>query len=239
VPEHDAGATNGAKAQRLRIRFGRGPEAAAVGHLDMTRIWVEALGSAGVVLSYSQGSRPQPRVTMAAGLPMGVTSEGELLDAITAEVVETAALSVRLEPELPEGLTVLGVSEVGMGLPSLPSAVRWADYEVDIDANGENVPKAVADLLAADTLPWVDRRGEKTRRYDLRPLVGDVMVMEPCTDTVRLTMRLRCGPDGVGRADQVAKALGLPDPVRVHRRRLLLADESRARVAWRRRGRYL
>ena len=239
MPELDAGATSGTKAQRLRIRFGRGPEAAAVGHLDMTRIWVEALGSAGVVLSYSQGSRPQPRVIIAAGLPMGVTSEGELLDAITAEVVEPAALSGRLGPELPEGLTVLGVSEVGMGLPSLPSAVRWADYDVDIDANGEDVPKAVADLLAADALPWEDRRGEKTRRYDLRPLVGDVTVLAPCTDTVRLAMRLRCGPDGVGRADQVAKALGLPDPVRVHRRRLLLADESRARLAWRRRGRYL
>lgn len=126
-----------------------------------------------------------------------------------------------------------------MGLPSLPSAVRWADYDVDIDANGEDVPKAVAELLAADALPWVDTRGEKTRRYDLRPLVRDVVVVGPCTDTVRLAMRLRCGPDGVGRPDQVTKALGLRDPVRVHRRRLLLADESRARVAWRRRGRYL
>lgn len=229
----------GTKAQRLRIRFGRGAEAAAVGHLDMTRIWVEALASAGVVLSYSQGNRPQPRVTMAAGLPIGVTSEGELLDAITAQVVDPAALSGRLEPQLPEGLTLLGVSEVGMGLPSLPSAVRWADYDVDIDVNGEDVPRAVADLLAAEALPWVDKRGEKTRRYDLRPLVGDVAVVEPRTDIVRLTMRLRCGPDGVGRADQVAKALGLPDPVRVHRRRLLLADESRARVAWRKTGRYL
>ena len=239
MPKHDAGAANSTKAQRVRIRFGRGTEAAAVGHLDMTRLWVEALGSAGVVLSYSQGSRPQPRVTMAAGLPMGVTSEGELLDAITAEVVQPAALFGRLEHELPDGLIVLGVSEVGMGLPSLPSAVRWADYDVDIDANGQEVPKAVADLLAAKVLPWVDRRGEKTRRYDLRVLVGDVTVVEPCGDTVRLAMRLRCGPDGVGRADQVAKALGLPDPVHVHRRRLLLADESRARVAWRRRGRYL
>ena len=239
MPEHAAAATSGRKAQRLRIRFGRELEAAAVGHLDMTRIWVEALGSAGVVLSYSQGSRPQPRVTMAAGLPRGVTSEGELLDAITAEVVETAALSRRLGAELPEGLTVLEVSEVGMGLPSLPSAVRWADYDVDIDANGDDVAKAVADFLAAEAFPWVDERGEKTRRYDLRLLVGEVMVVELCTDTVRLAMRLCCGPAGVGRADQVAKALGLPDPVRVHRRRLLLADESRARAAWRRRGRYL
>lgn len=236
--EHEVGAS-GTKAQRLRIRFGRGPEAAAVGHLDMTRIWVEALMRAGVALSYSQGSRPQPRVTIAAGLPMGVTSEGELLDAITAEVVEPAALGERIQAELPEGLTVLGVSEVGMGLPSLPSAIRWADYYVDIGANGEDIPKAIAALLAADSFPWVDRRGEKTRNYDLRPLVGDVIVEEPGTDTVRLAMRLRCGSDGVGRADQVTKALGLPEPIRVHRRRLLLADESRARAAWRRKGRYL
>jgi len=239
VAESDAAAANGTKAQRLRIKFGRGSEAAVVGHLDMTRIWVEALGRAGVVLSYSQGNRPQPRVTMAAGLPMGVTSEGELLDVITAEVVEPAALSGRIGPELPEGITILDVLEVGMGLPSLPSAVRWADYDVDIAANGQDASKAVAGLLATEALQWEDKRGEKTRRYDLRPLVGDLTVKDDHTGTIRLVMRLRCGPEGVGRADQVAKALGLPDPVRVHRRRLVLADESRARVAWRRRGRYL
>lgn len=240
----------GAKAQRLRIMYGRGEEAADIGQLEFTRLWERALKDAGVELSYSRGNRPQPRLTMAAGLPMGVTSDGELLDAITSKVCSTQHLLQALESTLPNGICPIDVQEVGMGLPSLPVAVRWADYEVDVaGAEEEETAAAVSKFLAAKALPWEDARGEKVRRYDLRPLVADICISErvgaePCagessSDVLRLRMRLRCATDGVGRAEQVTKALGLPEPARVHRRRLVLAEESPARTAWRRRGRYL
>lgn len=229
------------KAQRLRLRFARGPEAAEVGHLDLTRIWERALREAGIALSYSQSNRPQPRLTLAAGLPMGVTSEGELLDIVLAERIDPAQVVERLRPHLPPGLAALDVREVGMGLPSLPSAVRWADYEVEVAVveDGPDVATAVDAFLAAESFPWVDTRGEKTREYDLRPLVQELRVAPAGEGTVRLWMRLRCDSAGVGRPDQVVKALGLPEPARIHRLRLVLAEVSPAREAWRRRGRFV
>lgn len=236
----EANSADGTKAQRLRIRFARGPEASEIGHLDLTRLWVEALCGAGVEVSYSQGNRPQPRLTFAAGLPMGVTSEGELLDVIVAKVVEAEGLCEQLNPRLPAGLSALECWEVGMGMPSLPNVVRWAEYEIDVASlAGLDVGRVVFEFLAAKSIPWEEVRGQKTRRYDLRPMVGDIVAREQCGEEVHLSMRLRCGPDGVGRANQVMKALGLPEPARVHRSRLVLAEESRARTAWRKRGRYL
>jgi hypothetical protein len=61
----------------------------------------------------------------------------------------------------------------------------------------------------------------------------------PGGDVTRLWMRLRCDSRGVGRPDQVAKALGLSEPLRIHRQRLVLAEVSPARNAWRRRGRFV
>lgn len=230
----------GAKAQRLRFTYRRDTEAAGIGQLELTRVWEQALKDAGVELSYSRGNRPQPRLTMAAGLPMGVTGDGELLDAITSKVCSTQHLLEALASTLPNGICAVDVREVGMGLPSLPVAVRWADYEVDVvGADEEETDAAVSKLLAAKTLPWEDARGEKIRHYDLRPLVADISIDEPCGGELRLRMRLRCAPDGVGRAEQVTKALGLSVPARIHRRRLVIAEESPARTAWRRRGRYL
>lgn len=240
----------GAKAQRLRIVYGRDSEAANIGQLELTGLWEQALKDAGVELSYSRGNRPQPRLTMAAGLPMGVTSDGELLDAITSKVCSTQRLLKALISTLPNGICAVHVQEVGMGQPSLPVAVRWADYEVDVvGADEEETNAAVSKLLAAEALPWEDARGEKVRHYDLRRLVADISIQErfggepdddeSCDDVLRLLMRLRCATDGVGRAEQVTKALGLSEPARIHRRRLLLAEESPARMAWRRRGRYL
>lgn len=239
--ETPASSAKSEKAQRLRLRFARGPEAAAIGHLDLARIWVRAFQEAGGAVSYSQSNRPQPRLTLAAGLPMGVTSEGELLDVILAQRLNPAEVAQRLRPHLPPGLEVRDAWEVGMGLPSLPSAVRWADYEVDVPVtdDGPDVAAAVASFLAAESFPWEDTRGERARHYDLRPLVQEIRAEGRCGDVTRLSVRLRCDTTGVGRPDQVAKALRLAEPARIHRRRLVLAEVSPARAAWRRRGRFV
>ncbi len=228
------------KAQRLRVRFARGPEAAEIGHLDLARCWERALREAGIAVSYSQGSRPQPRIAIAAGLPMGVTSDGELLDVIVAERTDPAQLAERVQPHLLSGVSACETREVGMGLPSLSSAVRWADYEVDVPACDErDVAGAIAPFLATERFHWIDTRGEKTREYDLRALVRELRVTAAGDGIVRLAMRLRCDAAGVGRPDQVVKALGLPQAARIHRLRLVLAESSPAREAWRRRGRFV
>ena len=228
------------KAQRVRVRFARGPEASGIGHLDVSRRWEEAFRAAGVAVSYSQGNRPQPRITIAAGLPAGVTSEGELLDVVLAELTDPARLVERVQPFLPEGLAALEAREVGLGLPSLPTLVRWADYEVDLSvADADALRSQVEAFLSRDSLPWVDTRGEKRREYDLRALVQVLRVEPLCEGTARLLMRLRSDSTGVGRPDQVVKALGLPEPVRTHRLRLVVSETSPAREAWRRRGRYV
>ena len=226
------------KAQRLRVRFARGAEAAEIGHLDLTRAWECAFEAAGIHLSYAGANRRQPRLTLAAGLPQGVTSDGELLDAVLAVPVEPRTVPERLAPHMPPGLAPLDAWEVGMGQPSVPTVVRYADYEVDVAAPEHDVRRAIESFLAAESIPWRDTRGEKVREYDIRALVHGISAAA-CDGATRLSMRLAAGTGGVGRPDQVMKALGLPEPLRVHRVRLVLAEVSPARDAWRRRGRYL
>jgi radical SAM-linked protein len=235
------------KAQRIRISFARGPEATAIGHLDASRRWEDAFHQAGIALSYTQGNRPTPRITLAAGLAAGVTSDGELLDVILAQLTDPSTLVERLQPHLPAGIHALDAREVGVGTPSLPTLARWADYEVDVRTDDLDALRARVDtLLASEGLPWVDTRGEKRREYDLRALVQDVRVEPLCEAdsrprerAARLTMRLRSDDQGVGRPDQVVRALALEEPARIHRLRLIISETSRAHDAWRRRGRYL
>jgi hypothetical protein len=51
-------------------------------------------------------------------------------------------------------------------------------------------------------------------------------------------MRLRADSGGAGRPEQVVAATGLPEPTRLHRRKLVLAESSPAHEAWRRQGRF-
>jgi radical SAM-linked protein len=239
VSENDAALCRSSlKAQRLRIRFARGPGAVDVGHLDVSRVWEQAFASAGIAVSYSEGRHPRPRITQAAALPGEATSDGELLDVVLAQLVPPAEVPVRVQPHLPPGIELREAVEVGMGGPSLPSLARWADFEVDVPADAADVQQRVDKLLDCETLPWEDTRGEKTRRYDLRPLVHSVVV-EIVDGATRLRMRLRCESGSVGRPEQVVLALDLPAPTRIHRARLVLAQVSPAREAWRRRGRFV
>jgi radical SAM-linked protein len=226
------------KAQRVRVRFARRADAASIGHLDLSRAWERALSDAGLQLSYSQGNKKQARITIAAGLAQGVTGAGELLDVVLAEHVRPEDLVARVASQLPQGFEAIDAWEVGFALPSLPASVRWADYEVDVVADAASARAAAERLMSAETLHWEDTRGEKVRHYDLRALVLALRV-DSCENAVRLSMRLRCDQQGVGRPDQVVKALGLPEASRVHRKGLVLAEVSPAHDAWRRRGRYL
>ncbi|MBA7542465.1 hypothetical protein ES705_34786 [subsurface metagenome] len=65
--------------QRLRIRFCRGQEVKFISHLDILRLWQRALHRAGISVAYSEGFSPHPRISLAAPLPIGVTSQAELM----------------------------------------------------------------------------------------------------------------------------------------------------------------
>ena len=240
-PQGPARPSGPLRLQRLRVRFARGEDVKYITHLDLMRFWERALRRAGVGLAYSEGFSPHPRLSLAAPLPVGVTSEAELMDVYLSTPVSPKEFLRRVSTELPAGFAVLEGEEVGLGLPSLQSEVRWAEYEVEgrLDGTQRELEEAVQRFLAAESIPWEHVREEKVRRYDIRALVREMRVEEGPAARYRLSMRLRCDNSATGRPEQVAAALGLSEPDRIHRARLRLAGTSPTREAWRRAGRFL
>lgn len=195
---------------RWRIGFAREKELKYLSHLDLLRLWERAFRRAGVPLAYSQGFSPHPRLSLAAPLPLGVTSEGELLEVFLKRPLPRHNLAPALARALPQGMPVLGMEPVPPTAPSLPSQVRWATYQVEVEGGMERgeVEAAVRSLLQASSLPWQHRRDQEMRHYDLRALVQELRV-EAWGPAFSLGMRLLCSPQGSGRPEQVALALGL------------------------------
>ena len=205
----------------------------------LVNAWEEAARAACLPLAYSEGKRPGPQISLAAPLPLGVTSDWELVDVHLAEWVPPEEALRCLATGLPKGVEAVDACEVGVGAPSLQSQLRWAEYEVEVPADGvtaREVQEAIDGLLAADTLPAEYRREAKVRQYDLRPLVLDIRLEGERDGCLLLRMRLRAEPELTARADQVLLALGVPPARRIHRRRLYLQDSPPAVLAYRRRG---
>jgi radical SAM-linked protein len=235
--------------QRLRLSFGRGEEVKFISHLDMVRFWERALRRAGVPLLYSQGFTPHPRIAMAAPLPVGVTSEAELMDVWLDRWLPPQSFLMGVREQLLRGFKLFDVWQVGQGLPSLQSVVAFAEYHLTMTVEKEDkeIEKAIQALLGSEEIPWHHSRGGKERSYNLRSLVDTIWLvgsmegleegerdytllnngergMPSCGKHV-LGMRLSCGSRGNVRPEEVATALGFSQqPDSIHRTKLVLEN---------------
>jgi radical SAM-linked protein len=214
--------------QRLRATFVRGESVKFITHLDLMRYWERALRRADIPLAYSGGNNPTPRISLASPLPVGVTSSGELMDVYLTRRVALRDFLRQVNAQVVPGTEVVAVREVGLRAPALQTQVRWAEYQVQVEAEGRDraeVEEAIAALLAADSIPWQHLRQGQVRRYDLRALVYDLWLEEEQDGAFLLGMRLRTDQQTAGRAEQVTAALGFRRPPRrVHRVRLFLDE---------------
>lgn len=211
--------------QRLRVRFCRGEEIKFISHLDMMRLWQRAFLRAGIALAYSEGFNPHPRISLAAPLALGITSEAELMDVFCEKQVSPHWFTGALNQQLPPGIEMRQVYLIDPGQPSLPSQVCFAEYRVEVDTGKgqQDIEAAISGLLSADNLPWQHQRDTGPRNYDLRALVNDLWLIEWRQPLGTIGMRLRCDNSGSGRPEQVALALGFTDyPRSIHRTKLIL-----------------
>ena len=211
--------------QRLRIRFCRGQEVKFISHLDILRLWQRALHRAEIPLAYSEGFNPHPRISLAAPLPIGVTSQAELMGILCTKWVSPHFFTAAVSQQLPPGIEILQVYQVALTMPSLQSQVRYAEYRVEVETEKgqEDIESALTKLLSMKHLPWQRQRDTDTRNYDLRALINDLWLIDWYSRYCTIGMRLRCDNSGSGRPEQVTTALGFTHhPQLILRTKLIL-----------------
>lgn len=210
---------------RLRITYGRGEAVKYISHLDMMRFWERAFRRAHLPLAMSQGFHPHPRISVAAPLPVGVTSEGELMDVHLDEAVAPEEALQRLRAQLTPGFEVLSAEPVPEEQASLQALVRFSEYLVDVETDlpAADVERMLRRVLAKAELPWELTRDGEVRHYDLRSQIADLGLVNAGAGVATLSMRLQTDGKASGRPEQVVKALGFEKPpLRIHRTRLVI-----------------
>jgi len=213
---------------RLRITFSRGTEAKYCSHLDLMRLWERTFRRAALPLAYSEGFSPHPRIALASPLPVGVTSEGELMEVYLRKRVSPHFFLEQARPQLPSGIDISQVEEANIGLPSLQSLVRQAEYRVEVEhqADRAGIEARIDNLLAQTHVPVERPRPGGAKLLDLRALLDQVWVTRTETDRCVLGMVLRSDSHGSGRPEEVVAALDLGEPLSMHRVRLILERQG-------------
>ena len=201
---------------RIRITFVKQGALRYTGHLDLHKLWERAARRAELPLAYSQGFHPQPKMNMAAALPLGFSSRCEVMDMKLEHDISLSDLPTRLNRTLPAGLQVVDVEQVDERAPALQTQVASAEYEVTLteSVDGSELKRKVDSMIESESIPR-ERRG---KTYDLRPLIEALDLLRDD----KIFMRLAAREGATGRPEEVLNVLGIVfEETRIERTRLI------------------
>lgn len=209
-------------AIRLRITFAKTAAMRYTGHLDLHRTWERTIRRAGLPLAYSHGYNPRPRIQIAAALPLGFTSQHEIVDVWFEDPLEIPHVRQALEKAAPPGVRILDIRQVELHAPALQTQKIAADYTATFL---EPVPDLAARLEAIRSAAQLPRQ-RRDKDYDLRPLVIEIRPLPDDEDgRQRIHLRLALREAATGRPEEVLLELGIqPELARVHRDRIIFAE---------------
>ena len=181
---------------RIRITYTKGPSLRFTGHLDMQRMWERLLRRTKLPLRYSQGYHPRARLNLASALPLGFTSQMELLDFWMDQPLPIVEIRTRLTEAAPEAIKILAVDWIDLHEPALQEQCHASEFEVRFFD-----PPDCAELQAKITRILSQAEIIRTRRkktYNLRPLISNLQVKSMPDGEPALTMRLLAEPGATG-----------------------------------------
>jgi radical SAM-linked protein len=166
--------------QRIQITFGKVGALKYTGNLDVAKIWERVLRRARLPILYTQGFNTRPRIQLATALPLGITSECEILDvALREKLPSFDGVQERIMAVAPAGLRVFEIEEVPPQSPALQALVRRATYRIRFEdgIQRDRLQQAIDDILSRERIVKVRiRKNGRKSSADIRPLIYDLHI---------------------------------------------------------------
>ncbi len=189
--------------QKIRFEFQKVGELRFLSHLELMRALSRALRRAGIPLAFTQGFNPQPRLSLAQALAVGIEGRRELGEVELVQRTEPEELLTAWNRQLPPELKILRSWEAPLNGPSLSAGVRGAVYHIQLAPNGWDptiltalgAAESCAAFLAQESIPVeVTKKGQAVA-LDARPFLQE-FVDAGDHGSPGWQMRLRVSPAG-------------------------------------------
>ena len=213
---------------KLRLLFVKEAQAAYISHLDLMRTFQRCFPRTELEIKHTQGYHPHPIISIVLPLPVGQSSDCELLDFEVTQASDGSGIAEKLNTGMPTGIRVLDCYEALRPIRQLDSLQADVTLEYDAGVPTDAVEK-LQQLLHRDTLVIQNRTKRKELAdVDIAPMIRRAIVT---ADGHNLFIDLTVQAQNPGLNPQlIEKAVAAylpeltPDFVRVRRRRIL--DEN-------------
>ena len=213
---------------KLRLLFIKEAQAAYISHLDLMRTFQRCFPRTELEIKHTQGYHPHPIISIVLPLPVGQSSECELLDFEVTQYSDGSGIAEKLNTGMPAGIRVLECYEVTRPVRELYAL--QADVTLEYD-NGvpANAAEAIHGLLHRESLVIEKRTKRKElAEVDIAPMILDATVTEG-ENALYIDLKVQTQNPGLN-PQLIEKAFAreipelMPDFIRVRRKRILDAQ---------------
>lgn len=115
---------------KIRLKFSKTGAMKFIGHLDLMRMFQKIFRQANIPIAYSEGFNPHQIFSIAAPLPVGITSEGEYMDIKLFNDINPNFLIEEINVVCPKGISILSAVILDNDEPAAMSLVSAAKYVI-------------------------------------------------------------------------------------------------------------
>ncbi len=195
---------------RIRLLFSKGGALRFLGHLELVSLVKRMIRRAGLPVVYSKGFHPMPKLVFSPPLPVGLESDGELLDIDIDAALDTggagldpASVMERLNSVAPEGIRFLEAESISLN-SSAPSAsinevgylIMLTDGPKGLDIDLDDIDGILRDFQTKDSFLLSISKKDKVREVDIRPLVSELRLDGDAGGSAKLRLVLKKADNG-------------------------------------------
>lgn len=163
---------------KLRLLFIKEGPAAYISHLDLLRTVQRAFPRTELDIKHSQGYHPHPILSIVLPLPVGQSSDCELLDFEVTQDADGSGIAEKLNGGLPEGLRALDCYPAVRPVREL----AWLRAELELEYDKGVPAGAVAALTELFERPelLIEKRTKRKElaQVDIAPMIRDIAFSE-------------------------------------------------------------
>ncbi len=164
---------------RYRARFNKTGRARFLGHLDLVRALLHTLRRAGIVVNYTAGFKPRPKISLSPALGLGIPSRAEYLDFETHVPLESEAFLATVNTKTSEGLSFTALVASTGSPGALQDVIRQASYRAIVPGvTRDALELALRQFEESESFEVVRIKKRKEKRLDIRPLVSALRLDE-------------------------------------------------------------
>lgn len=149
---------------RYRVNFNIAGAARYISHLEKIKSVERYLRRKRVLLAFTQGFHPHPKISFGPALPLGYAALSESFDFSTISPVDMNGLI----GEINGGMSILRIKEIGNKTQSLSSVVDMYRYSVNFEELPSKIESLMEKFWSKKEIYILDRKGNK---WNIQPFI--------------------------------------------------------------------